>query len=205
MILSQLILADYLKSIRDYDLATFSHCIRVNLLAMRIGEIMQLSEEEMNNLFVASALHDYGKIFIPKQLLLQDKRFTLEERKVVQLHVDLGYQNLMKSALFSSEALRAIHEHHQRLDGSGYPDCTLEISTLGRILGVVDVYDAMTNKRCYKDRYSTGYTLQTLRKGSNTLYDEEVIKALSTAIESGFSTDNFNSDAELQHSFWFSD
>ena len=83
-----------LEDIERYDVSTFRHCVRVNSLAMQIADNLGLSETEKQDLFVAALLHDYGKIFIPKNLLFKCSRMSKYEYEIAKLHVTLGTEFL---------------------------------------------------------------------------------------------------------------
>lgn len=185
-------LGDYIRKIECYDHATFLHSVRVNLLAMEIGKLLTLDQAELSDLFISAALHDYGKIFLPKELLLTTERYSAAQRRIAELHVELGCQYLKSSRLMTTASLCGIREHHERLDGSGYPRHISDISIIGRILGVVDVFDAMTHKRCYKGACSPRYSLNEIQKGGGILYDDEVVNVLAQLVEGEHPNFDFN-------------
>lgn len=160
--------------IQMFDDATSLHCARTESIAFRIGKQMGLSDLELDDLCTAALLHDYGKIFIPKGILNAKRRLSAIEMQIMKSHVWIGVQQLQKQSV-EDRILAIIAEHHERLDGSGYPLGTRNISKSGRILAVADVYDAMTSSRCYKEAYSKDVTLKKLEEEVGRL-DEEVIQ-----------------------------
>lgn len=179
-----------LEDIERYDNDTFMHCVRVNNLSMMVAENMHLSEQMKEDLFVASLLHDYGKIFIPKKLLFKKGRMTTDEYHVAKLHVKLGVEYLKDFSCCSAECIKGIRQHHERLDGLGYPDGICNIGILGRIIGVVDVFDALTDTRCYKGRCSREYSRKVLRSDGGIKLDEEVINCLEKILDNDYVFDD---------------
>lgn len=179
-----------LQEVRDYSDEVYWHCLRVNNLSRAIGQALAFSPNEMTDLSQASLLHDYGKIFIPKDVLFKQGILTEVERKVIQQHVSLGVNNLEKSGCMSSAALDGVAEHHERLDGSGYPKGITEISIIGQILAVSDVFDAITHKRCYKQAYSPKYALGIVQEDGGKQFSDEIIQIITKVIKEDCSYGN---------------
>jgi putative two-component system response regulator len=133
------------------DAYTDGHCQRLAAYATRLGTALNLSEEDIAALFRGGYLHDVGKIGIPDAILLKAGRLSYTEYEQIKTHPIIG--DRLCGELRSLRQVRPIvRHHHERLDGSGYPDC-LEgdnIPLLAQIMGIVDVYDALTTERPYK-------------------------------------------------------
>jgi HD-GYP domain-containing protein (c-di-GMP phosphodiesterase class II) len=123
-------------------------------------------------------LHDIGKLAIPDAILLKPGALTEEERRIMQRHAQIGY-DLVKRIAFLSEAAEIIFTHHERCDGSGYPQgLNAEQIPLGaRIFAVVDTVDAMTSDRPYRRALSFDEARKEIQRGSGSQYDSQVAEA----------------------------
>ncbi len=147
------------KVIKDIALAmiglndpyTASHIEEVAELVQLIAANMNMSVDEIEQLALAGFLHDVGKQAIPSSILSKPAELTDEEFALVKTHVDIGVQ-LLEYANVSPDIVRIVSEHHERLDGSGYPLglSGAQISLSGQILGIADVISALTSKRTYR-------------------------------------------------------
>ncbi len=138
------------------DAYTDGHCQRLAAYATALGKALDLGEEDLAALFRGGYLHDVGKVGIPDEILLKPGRLTDSEYHQIQEHPVIG--DRLCGELRSLRQVRPIvRHHHERLDGSGYPDGLKgdEIPLLAQIMGIVDVYDAITTTRPYKPAAST--------------------------------------------------
>lgn len=144
---------DMLDEIAAYDMYTLEHSDRVFQYAIATAFQQELDYEEVIDIGVAALLHDYGKIYISKDILNKPDKLNEFEYCEMQKHVLLGYCAMSEKG-FSQKVLRYISEHHERGDGSGYPfgKDGLQVSDGGRILAVCDIYDALTVKRVYQSK-----------------------------------------------------
>ena len=163
------------------DPLTAGHSKRIALYADEIARVVNLDDSERAVLRTAALLHDYGKIAIREAILTKDGRLTDEEFKHIQRH-PMFTRSILKKINFSRE-LRSVPEiaasHHEKLDGSGYPNGLREaqIPKLGKILAVVDVFDALTSKRHYRDRMAFEKVIGILAEGTGTQFDEFFVAA----------------------------
>ncbi len=157
---------------------TANHVKRVGRMARRLGELAGLDTEEARLLEMAAPLHDIGKIAIPDAVLLKPGRFTPEERAVMERHAEIGREILSGSSreLFRIASVIA-HEHHEKWDGSGYPRGLTgeDIHIHGRIVAIVDVFDALAHERCYKPAMPLEKCLAILQEGSGNHFDPGLI------------------------------
>jgi HD-GYP domain-containing protein (c-di-GMP phosphodiesterase class II) len=154
-----------LRTIEAKDLKLRRHSERVAKFALHLGTQMQLSEDECEALRYGALLHDIGNIGIPDSILMKPSGLTQMEFDEMKLHPIIGLQ--IVKPLAGSEQLRPlIRSHHEKLDGSGYPDGLAgeEIPTLVKILSVVDVYDSLRGERAYRDAFSHEAALEILQK-----------------------------------------
>jgi len=160
------------------DQYTGGHCERVMDLALKIGVALNLDDANLKTLKYSSILHDVGKIGIPDSVLNKPDIFTDVEYALIKQHPRIGCDMLQPIA-FLKETSLVILDHHERLDGSGYPSGKMgtEIHPLSKILTVVDAYDAMTSARPYRSRpLETCEAFAELQKHSNTQFDAEIVR-----------------------------
>jgi HD-GYP domain-containing protein (c-di-GMP phosphodiesterase class II) len=161
------------------------HILRVTEYAVAIGRQLGLDEEAMVTLETAALLHDYGKIGIDEGILEKPDRLTPDERKEVEMHALKGYHILSGFHEFT-DALGGIKSHHEKYDGSGYPEGLAgeSIPLIARIIAVADSYDAMTSVRPYRRAKTKEEAIAELRRCSGTEFDPAIVKAFVTFISS---------------------
>ena len=167
------------------DSPTAGHSRRVFLYSLEIARAMGGLESQMRNIAMGAWLHDIGKLAVSDAILLKAGPLTDEERKIMQLHVQIGY-DLVKSIPFLADSAEIIHAHHERCDGSGYPKGlkTEEIPVGARIFAVADTFDAMTSDRPYRRALPFEASREVIERGAGKQYDSQVAKVfLSIADE----------------------
>jgi PAS domain S-box-containing protein/putative nucleotidyltransferase with HDIG domain len=173
------------------DPYTAGHQQRVARLACAIAREMGLSEEQVDGIFMAALIHDIGKIYVPAEILNRPARLNDTEMDLVKTHPNIGY-DIVREIDFAQPVDRMIVQHHERIDGSGYPnginnnDMILE----ARILAVADVVEAMASHRPYRPALSIDDALSEIDKYRNKLYDQRVVDACLKV----FRKDNFKFD-----------
>lgn len=142
---------EMLHGIRDYDDLTFVHSMNVSLICSIFAGWLRMSPEDARLLTLAGLLHDIGKMLIPREILNKEGRLTPNEYAIVQQHSLLGYQAI-KDLPIDIRVKHAILLHHERNDGSGYPNGFQgdQIDEFAKIVAIADVYDAMTSSRNYR-------------------------------------------------------
>ena len=160
------------------DRYTSDHEKHVGDLAKAIAAQMGLDEESQTGLMIAGYLHDIGKIIIPEAILSKPGKLSAAEFNLIKDHVQAGY-DLLKNVCFPWSISKPILEHHERLDGSGYPNHLKaeQISLEGRIMAVADVVDAMSAYRPYRPSLGIDAALAEIERGRGFLYDESVVDA----------------------------
>ncbi|MBX3120379.1 MAG: HD domain-containing protein [Fimbriimonadaceae bacterium] len=155
----------WVKAVEAKDLYTAGHSERVMQYSTAIGRRMGLSEHDLRVLEMGTLIHDIGKIGIPDSILIKPSRLSNEEFEVVKSHPDIGYRMISSIPLFQ-ECAPIVLWHHEKMDGSGYPDglCGDEIPLLVKISTVADMFDAMTSTRAYRASLSASIALENLRK-----------------------------------------
>ena len=166
-----------LSRIREKDSYLLEHSLNVGILSAHFARSLGMSQPEIEAAAHSGLLHDLGKIKIPDEILHKPGRLTEAEMDEMKKHVEYGVDFL--SAMNLDEGLiRVVSEHHERLDGLGYPKRLKgeEISYNGRILAIADMYDALTADRCYKAGMPSQKALQILMKDSETKLDATLLQ-----------------------------
>lgn len=176
-------LRDIGRQVEEKDRYTFNHSARVADYAVKTGRNLKLQKEQMKQLFLASILHDIGKINVPEEILNKPGKLTKEEFSMIKKHPQDGADLVRKTAY--SELASVIEQHHERLDGSGYPYGLkdAEITLGAKIIGVCDTYDAMTEDRSYRKAFPVEEALAEIRRLSGTQFDPEVVEAFLQVIQ----------------------
>lgn len=182
------ILFSVARAIEARDEDTGEHCDRLARLSTRLGERLGLGGEDLKALRRAGYLHDLGKIGIPDAILLKPDELTAEEWVVMRRHVEIGVE-ICAPMRTLKPVLPIIRHHHERRDGSGYPDGLKgkKIPYLARVFQVVDVFDALTNDRCYRRAMSVADSLDLIRAETfeNGWWDPDVATEFIAMIEEG--------------------
>lgn len=165
------------KLLETKDSYTFNHQKRVCQLAVRIAKELKLPREEIKGIRIASLIHDIGKISIPVSILTKPTRLNTQEFSLIQGHPQIGYE-ILKSFSFPYPLAQIILQHHERWNGSGYPqrlkgeDILLE----ARIIGVADVVEAMSSFRPYRPALGIEKALEEISRNKGILYDPKVVE-----------------------------
>lgn len=160
------------------DPYTAGHEKHVGDLAKAIAAQMGFDINRQEGLMIAGYLHDIGKIIVPVEILCKPGKITVAEFDLIKGHVQAGY-DLLKNVTFPWDISRSVLEHHERLDGSGYPNHLRadQISIEGRILAVADVVEAMSSYRPYRPALGLEVALAEIERGRGSVYDELVVDA----------------------------
>lgn len=159
------------------DPLTASHMTDVAALVHKIATKMKLDRQTIQNVTLAGYLHDIGKHAIPNSYLTKPSPLTAEEFAIVRTHVDIGVR-LLENAEVSPDIIQIVSQHHERIDGSGYPKGLKgdEISIGGQIIGIADVTSAMTSKRTYRQAASKKEVTKILLASDPATFDPEIAK-----------------------------
>lgn len=154
-------------------------------LAVEIGHRLDLAPQHLDEIRLCALLHDIGQLTVPRQILCSPTRLSPQEFDIVRKHCKAG-SDLLKDSGYPSPAVRVALEHHERLDGSGYPQGLRadEICLEARIVAVADVAEAMTADRPYRPSLGLGAALEELSKGRCVRYDREVVDACTDLLSS---------------------
>ncbi|MBF0521674.1 MAG: PAS domain S-box protein [Candidatus Omnitrophica bacterium] len=167
------------KALEMRDPYTFQHTCNVAIIAEKIGQEMGFDKNRLIGLKLAAELHDLGKITLPLDLLIKPGKLTKLEFTLIKEHVEKCY-DLIKDIRFPFPLADIIYQHHERLDGSGYPQGIKgsKILSESRILAVSDVLEAMTNHRPYRAALGFKKAVDELKDGAGKIYDSEVVEVV---------------------------
>ncbi len=175
------------RAIEAKDSYTQGHVERVSQLAVRLGDRMGLGEEEKDSLRKGGILHDIGKIGVPDKILNKAGALTTEERHIIRMHPGQGAKICEKLKSIRG-AVPIIKHHHERMDGSGYPDRLAghDIPLLARIMTVVDIYDALTTTRSYRKRLPKEVALSIMwEESAKGWWDKDVLAEFAKMVQRG--------------------
>ncbi len=184
---------DMLHNLRSSDDSVYGHSLNVAMISRVLGKWLKWSPSDLDNLVIAGLLHDIGKITIPPEILNKEGKLTDEEFEQIRWHPRAGYE-LIRDLKIDSRIKKAVLQHHERCDGSGYPMKATEImlDDFAMVIAIADVYDAMTAARKYRaplcpfqvirefehdgyHKYNTEYLLTFLRHIATTYQNNRVI------------------------------
>jgi HD-GYP domain-containing protein (c-di-GMP phosphodiesterase class II) len=173
------VLPEDLFCIARHDFHTFTHATNVASYCVILAEQMGVSDrDDLRQMATAAMLHDIGKRFIPASILTKPGRLSAAEREIIETHPTRGYEELYQRSDLTFGQLMMVYQHHERVDGTGYPVRIRkdEIHSWASILSVVDVFDAMTAKRPYRRPATLKDVLEYQRQRAGTHFDEEVVQ-----------------------------
>ncbi len=168
------------------DALTGEHLHRVRETATLVARELGSDIEEARAIGKAAVAHDLGKIGIPDAILGKPGKLTTEEFDIIKTHTEIGERVLGMSPLFELER-QAARYHHERWDGSGYPDglTGTNIPLVARIASVADVFDALVTRRPYKEPWSKGVAATYLKENAGTHFDPDVVQAFLRLLQRG--------------------
>jgi putative two-component system response regulator len=175
---AEIVIFTLAKAIESRDPSTGGHVERVSHYAVQLGKALNLPETQLEGLRRAGVVHDIGKIIIPDHILLKPGKLTADERRIMERHVEVGYELLQPLRTFA-ESLPGVRFHHERLDGSGYPLGLRgeQVPLVAQVMAIVDVYDALTTDRVYRPALSKAEAMQTLRyEAKRGLHNMELVE-----------------------------
>ena len=173
-------------TVESRDPYTAGHQQHVAELARALGKEMGLPEEQIKGIYMAGLIHDLGKISVPAEILNKPSRPTENEFALIRLHPQTGH-NILKNISFPWPIAEITLQHHERLNGSGYPRGLSGNGILAeaRILAVADVVEAMASHRPYRPALGLPRALDEIRKKKGTLYDDQAVEACLRVFQEG--------------------
>lgn len=175
-----------LFGIARHDFNTFTHLTNVAAYAVLLAERLGIRDgDELNQIATGAMLHDIGKRFVPTHILTKQTRLSDVERQIVRAHPQRGYEELLECEGLDFSQLMMVYQHHERVDGGGYPVGIRGnlIHPWAKLLSVVDVFDAITSYRPYRRPISRDEALQYLRALIDTHFEREVAECWINAMQ----------------------
>jgi len=166
------------STVEARDPYTAGHQQRVAELARSIAQEMGLSMEEVDGIRIAGSIHDLGKIKIPAEILSNPRRITEVEFNLIKTHPDVAF-SILREIEFSRPVAEIVHQHHEKIDGSGYPQGLKngEILLEAKILTIADVVEAISSHRPYRPALGIKIALNEISDNKNVLYDSRAVEA----------------------------
>ncbi len=184
-------LLDMIHSMRSTNDAVYTHCINVALLSAVIGRWSHFSEDDIKVLTLCGLLHDIGKLMIPKNILEKPGHLTAAEFELIKTHTVLGYEKI-KNADIDLRVKQACLLHHEKCDGSGYPNHLTgdKIPDFTKIITIADVYDAMTSQRSYREPICPFTVISKIEADLFRLYDPKFMVPFISNIVTSYLNNN---------------
>lgn len=168
-----------LFDVKTYDNYTYVHCIDTGIMSAFLGISLGFNEEDLKDLGKGAILHDIGKTKISNKIV--NKKGPLNEAEFLEMrkHPLYGRKILEKNMFISEKILKTVEQHHERVDGNGYPFGLRgnEISKYAKIVCISDVYDALSNDRSYRKKFSPNDAYELILAGNGTMFDEKTVSA----------------------------
>lgn len=173
-------LLELVAALSRHDRLTRGHSERVRAYAVMLGEEMELPEEEIDQLRWAALLHDVGKLAVPQEVLTKPDPLTNEEFEIIRSHPGAGQRLVAPLAGWLGPSAEAVHQHHERWEGGGYPTGLPSdgMAMTSRIVSVADAFDVMTSARSYKEPTSASAARAELQRCAGTQFDPTVVRAM---------------------------
>lgn len=185
------------------DYYTFSHCVQVAMLGMAFCRFLGWSSEEINDFGVGALFHDVGKNAIDLKILNKPGKLQSDEFEIIRRHPLLGYKQLGDVDVMTPDQLSVVLHHHEAMDGSGYPHRLRgsHIHKYARVARIVDVFDALTTKRVYKDAMSSAEALRVLQEEMAHTFDEQLLESFTKFIAPEMSPEELARGLRVQLQF----
>ena len=174
--------ASLVKRLELKDQYTYNHSVRVQDYSLRIGKKLQLSIDRLKDLSYAALLHDIGKIYVPDEILNKKGKLSLREMEILKKHATDGCEIVKETSLSSISEI--ILQHHERIDGTGYPSGLKEneIVLESQIIAVADTFDAMTTKRVYREARGPQVAIDEIKKRNNRHFSKKIVDAFERVL-----------------------
>ena len=172
-----------IRLLAEKDAYTEGHTRRVALLAVRVGEELGIPAARLRELAIGGLLHDIGKLSVPDEILQKPGALDDREFEIIRRHPVSGHA-LLRELGFSRRIRRLVRDHHERLDGAGYPHgaAAVDLPLETRVLTACDVYDALRSRRVYRDAWDHHRALALLRSETGTAFDARCVDALERVL-----------------------
>lgn len=174
-----------ISDLKAYDEYTYHHSLSVTVISLAIAMQLGLSAEESHKLGFAAMMHDIGKMRIPIEVLNKPFRLTDEEFEIIKNHSRYGEEYLLENEVIDPDITIPVANHHEKLDGTGYPDNLHEhdIHFFAKIISVADVYDALTSRRPYRNPEIPSQVAEYIMGNCGSSFDMDIVHAFLNKIE----------------------
>lgn len=180
---------DLIEDIRKHDFGTYHHSVGVAIIAGAIGIHLGYNDKKIKDLIIAGLFHDVGKLKVNSSIIQKEGKLTKEEYAEIKCHPIEGYRIIKKIGIYDDEIMDAIIQHHERLDGKGYPLGLKngQIGEYSKIIMVADVFEALIADRSYRSSYSVGDAIHIMLK-----YEELDVNIIGVLVKKviGLKTEN---------------
>lgn len=179
---------------------TYLHSINVANYSVLLGQKLGLDNESIEKLKIIGLFHDIGKLNIPNTILKKPSKLTDEEYEVIKNHPIYSVELLKRAGFTDEEVLRSIKAHHERIDGTGYPEGLNGsiIPFLAKITAISDSFEAMTSNRCYRSMQDLDYAREELIKGEGKQFDLKLVNVFIDLIDKGISKEKVSESEEKE-------
>lgn len=170
--------------LKSHDNYTYAHSVNVAILSIVTGMAIGCDYAKLKNIGIGAMLHDIGKASIPVDILNKSGKLTADEFELIKKHPEIGYKKSKSNLDIEPTARSIILQHHEKLDGTGYPGGRTSdtIHQFAKIVAIVDIYDALTSERPYRKRWPIKESLDFLQQIAGNYLDLEIFKAFSNRI-----------------------
>lgn len=168
-----------LNDVKTHDNYTFLHSINTGIMSVFLGMSVGMKKWSVRDLGICGMLHDIGKIKVPIDIINKTEKLTDEEFEIMKKHPIYGGEILSKNYKISADVIEGVEQHHEKINGKGYP-YGLEgdqISRFGKIVGICDVYDAVTSDRSYRKKFEPNQAYELILSGLGSQFDEKLVHA----------------------------
>lgn len=167
-----------LYEVKTYDNYTYIHCVDTGIMSIYLGTCLNLPPSQIKELGLSAMLHDIGKISIPNRIINKKGELTKKEFEEIKNHPIYGEKILRKTGLFSDSIIHGVAQHHERIDGKGYPYGLkdFDICDYAKIITVSDVFTALSANRSYRMKFDPKEAYEFILSGMGTKFDVNVIK-----------------------------
>jgi putative nucleotidyltransferase with HDIG domain len=173
-----------LTNVYVHDNYTFSHSTNVTIYTLAMAMRLGYNEKQLNEIGLGGMLHDIGKVIIPKEILNKTEKLTQEEFNIIKQHPTVGFEVLRKQYSISLLSAHCAYQHHEKLDGTGYPRGLkgVDIHEYGRVMAIADVFDALTSNRAYRPAMLPHTAMEIIFAGANTHFDPDFIRIFQQSV-----------------------
>lgn len=169
----------WMSRIKSRDAYTAEHCLRVAVFTVAFARFLGMPDDDLEIAGMCGLLHDLGKLKVPSEILNKPGALSREEFAIMQKHTTFGYELLRADTTLDPIIRDVTRHHHERIDGSGYPQQLQEwqISRFARLVSIVDAFDAMTSDRCYRDGIPASDAIRILYRNRGRQFDADMVEA----------------------------